>query len=87
VPGVLKERIDTEAIVGLIAPRGHLTLTGDQDAGSPADGVRTINAFQEHLYKLYGKPDAFRGTLYPGAGHVYTPEMWQETLGWLKRRL
>jgi dienelactone hydrolase len=87
VPGVLKERIDTEAIIGLIAPRAHLTLTGDQDAGSPAGGVRTINAFQEHLYRLYGNAECFRGLLYPGVAHAYTPEMWQETLGWLKERL
>ena len=87
VPGMLGEKIDTESVVGLIAPRPHLTLTGDQDAGSPADGVRTINSFQEHLYRLYGKPDDFRGLLYEGIGHVYTPEMWQETVRWLKEHL
>ena len=87
VPGMLKEKIDTESVVGLIAPRAHLTLTGDQDAGSPADGVRTINAFQEHLYRLYGKEDHFRGLVYPGIGHVYTPEMWEETIRWLKKHL
>jgi len=87
VPNMLQQQIDTESVVGLIAPRAHLTLTGDQDSGSPAAGVRTINAFQEHLYKLYGKEDRFRGVLYQGAGHEYTPEMWQETLHWLKKHL
>jgi hypothetical protein len=87
VPGVLGERIDAEGIVGLIAPRAHLTLTGDRDRGSPTAGVRTINAFQEHLYQLYGKADRFRGVLYPGVGHEYTPEMWRETLNWLEDRL
>jgi dienelactone hydrolase len=87
VPGMLQEKIDTEAVVGLIAPRAHLTLTGEQDPGSPAGGVRTINAFQEHLYRLYGQEDHFRGVLYDGVGHVYTPEMWQETLRWLSRHL
>ena len=87
VPGMLYEKIDTESVVGLIAPRPHLTLTGDQDEGSPADGVRIINAFQEHLYGLYGKQDLFRGALYPGVGHVYTSEMWKETLQWLKKHL
>ena len=87
VPGMLKERIDTESVVGLIAPRAHLTLTGDEDTGTPADGVRTINAFQEHLYRLYGKEEYFRGVLYPGVGHVYTPAMWDETLQWLKKHL
>lgn len=83
VPGLLKERIDTETIIGLIAPRAHLTLTGERDEGSPSSGVRTINRFQESLYRLYGRPDRFRGVLYPGLGHVYTPEMWRETLDWL----
>jgi len=76
-----------ESVVGLIAPRSHLTLTGDKDAGSPADGVRIINAFQKDLYKLYGKTENFRGVLYEGIGHEYTPEMWQETLNWLKKHL
>ena len=40
------------------------------DFGSPADGVQTINAFAQHVYKLYGKEDRFRGLLYPGIGHV-----------------
>ena len=87
VPGMLKEGIDAESVVGLITPRAHLTLTGDQDPGSPADGVTTINDFQRHLYELYGKEDHFRGVLYPDTGHTYTPEMWQETLRWLEKHL
>ncbi|MBN2137100.1 MAG: acetylxylan esterase [Sedimentisphaerales bacterium] len=87
VPNMLKEGIDTESVVGLIAPRAHLTLTGDSDSGSPADGVRVINAFAEHLYKLYDKAENFRGVVYEGIGHDYTPEMWEETLTWLKKHL
>ncbi len=87
VPGVLHEKIDMESVVGLIAPRAHLTLSGDQDIYSPAGGVRTINAFQEHLYKLYGREENFRGVLYPGVAHEYTPAMWDETLRWLKKHL
>lgn len=87
VPGILREKIDTEGIVGLIAPRAHLTLTGDQDPGSPLSGVRTINAFQERLYKLYGKGENFRGVVYPGVRHEYTPTMWEETVNWLKTHL
>jgi dienelactone hydrolase len=87
VPNMLKEQMDTESVIGLIAPRLHLTLTGDRDGGSPADGVRIINAYQESLYKLYGKPENFRGVLYKGIGHQYTPQMWQETLNWLKKHV
>jgi hypothetical protein len=87
VPNMLKEKIDAESVIGLIAPRPHLTLTGDKDGGSPADGVRVINAFEEYLYKLYGRAKNFRGVLYKGVGHEYTPEMWEETLNWLRKHL
>jgi len=87
VPNMLREGIDTESVVGMIAPRAHLTLTGDNDGGSPADGVKIINKFAEQLYGLYGQQDKFRGILYPGVGHTYTPEMWQEMLRWLEKNL
>jgi dienelactone hydrolase len=87
VPNMLAEKIDADSVVGLIAPRPLMTLTGNKDAGSPADGVRLINAFQEYLYKLYGKPENFRGLIYNRIGHEYTPEMWRETLSWLNQHL
>lgn len=87
VPGMLKERIDSETVVSLIAPRPHLTLTGDQDPGSPVDGVRIINEFAAKVYGVYGKPDAFRSVVYPGVGHTYNPDMWKETLEWLDKWL
>jgi hypothetical protein len=87
VPGMLREGIDTESVVGLIAPRPHLTLTGDSDNGSPVDGVRIINRFEERLYRLYNKPDHFRGLVYDNTGHDYTEAMWAETLQWLKKHL
>ena len=87
VPSMLKERIDAESVIGLIAPRALLTLTGDRDTGSPTDGARVINGFVEELYTRYGKPGQFRGVLYPGVGHRYTRAMWDETLGWLRDHL
>ena len=41
VDGLLKH-FDTEGVLALIAPRPFLALTGGLDAGSPADGVRTL---------------------------------------------
>jgi hypothetical protein len=64
-----------------------LTLTGELDEGSPADGVRIIHAFQEHLYQCYGRPECFQGLLYPNVGHAYTPTMWDQTLRWLNMHL
>ncbi len=87
VPGVLKEQIDTEAICGLIAPRAHLTLSGALDAGSPLSGVKTVNDFQERLYGLFDRPKHYRGIVYVDVGHAYTPEMWRETIDFLRIHL
>jgi dienelactone hydrolase len=83
VPGILREGIDAESVLGLIAPRPLLTLTGDRDEGSPADGVQLIHAFVKHVYGCYGSEDRFRGVLCPGVGHAYTRAMWGESLRWL----
>jgi hypothetical protein len=87
VPGLLKEHIDMEAVHGLIAPRALLTLNGDKDGTSPVAGVKIINHFCTDLYKLYGKPDDFRGVLYENTEHSYTKAMWDETLAWFKAKL
>lgn len=87
VPNLLKEGIDMEAVVSLIAPRPLLTLTGDRDGGSPADGVIAINTFAEKIFGLYNLKGNFQGILYPGVAHQYTPEMWKETLAWFKKHL
>jgi len=72
MPDMLAGKIDVESVVGLIAPRPFLAMTGEIDRLSPIDGVQIIYSFQEHLYKLYEKPENFRGLLYPGVGHEYT---------------
>jgi dienelactone hydrolase len=87
VPGILRERIDMEAVLGLIAPRPLLTLTGARDAGSPVDGVHVINAFLEGVYARYGQAERFKGVVYPETGHVYTLAMWQAMLDWFARFL
>ena len=88
VPGMLNY-FDTEAIVALAAPRPMLFMTGDQDAGSPVEGIRKIEKAVTGIYKLYGAEadDHFRSVIYPGLGHVYTPEMWNETMTWLSKNL
>lgn len=86
VPGLLNH-FDTEAIVALMAPRPVLFQTGDQDGGSPVDGVRAIESAVRPVYKLYGKEEDFQSIVYPGLGHVYTQEMWNRTLKWLEDNL
>ncbi len=86
VPGLLNH-FDTEAIVALIAPRPVLFMTGDQDSGSPVDGIHAIEAAVRPVYQLYGKGPSFESIVYPGLGHVYTPEMWANTLRWFDDKL
>jgi dienelactone hydrolase len=86
VPGLLNH-FDAESVVALIAPRAVLFQTGDQDAGSPLDGVRAIEAAVRGVYRLWPRDDAFQSRVYPGVGHAYTAEMWAQTLAWFDREL
>ena len=86
VPGLLNH-FDTEAVVALIAPRPVLFMNGDQDRGSPVDGIRAIEKSVRAVYELYGQERECQSLVYAGQGHVYTPEMWAKTLGWLDQRL
>ncbi len=86
VNGLLKH-FDTEGVVALIAPRPFLALTGELDAGSPADGIRTIEARAGTVYEVLSAKDRFRSVLYPDVGHTYTPRMRAEMLSWFDRWL
>ncbi len=86
VDGLLRH-FDTEGVVALIAPRPFLALTGDLDAGSPADGIRVIEDKVGALYRLLGAEGNFRSVLYPDVGHAYTQEMRNEMLAWFGRHL
>jgi dipeptidyl aminopeptidase/acylaminoacyl peptidase len=86
VPGMLKH-FDTEAVIALAAPRPMLFMTGDQDGGSPVDGVKHLGQIVEQIYALHGDEakQSFENSIYPGVGHVYLPEMWEKTLKWMER--
>lgn len=86
VPGMLAH-FDTEAVVALAAPRPLLFMTGDQDGGSPVDGVREIEAQARPVWALYGATTNLRSEIYSGVGHVYLPEMWRHTLAWFETHL
>jgi dienelactone hydrolase len=86
VPGILKH-FDTEGIMALIAPRPFLALTGDRDAGSPPEGMNKLEEILGRVYKLYGKPDAFRSIIYPETGHVYNDDQKRRMLEWFNRHL
>ncbi len=86
VNGLLKH-FDTEGVLALIAPRPYLALTGDLDAGSPADGIRVLEERVGKVYEVVGARDRFRNVLYPEVGHTYTPVMRKEMLAWFDRWL
>ncbi len=86
VNGLLKH-FDTEAVVSLIAPRPVLFLTGELDAGSPADGIKVIEQKAGGVYKALGAAEKFKSIRYPDIGHTYTPMMRREMLAWFDRWL
>ncbi len=86
VPGVLNY-FDTEAIMGLIAPRPFLVLTGDSDAGSPLAGMNVLENKLNRVYSLYNKNENFKSIIYKNTGHVFTDEMKIEMLDWFNEFL
>lgn len=86
VPGMLRH-FDTEAVIALAAPRPLLCMNGDQDAGSPVDGIREIEARARPAWALFDASTNFQNEIYPGVGHVYLPAMWSQTLAWFERHL
>jgi len=86
VPGLLKH-FDSEGVMALLAPRPFLALTGDRDAGSPPEGMRTLEQILNGYYKLHGRPEAFRSVIYPETGHVYNDDMKARMVEWFDRFL
>jgi dienelactone hydrolase len=84
--GLLKH-FDSEGVVALIAPRAALFLTGELDAGSPADGIKVIEQQVSKVYAALGASEKFRSVLYPEVGHTVTPEMRREMTAWFDRWL
>ncbi|HJZ91697.1 MAG TPA: GDSL-type esterase/lipase family protein [Gemmataceae bacterium] len=84
--GLLKH-FDTEGVMALIAPRPFLTLTGELDAGSPADGIAVIEEKVAGVYRAVGAKDKFASIRYPDTGHVYTTAMRDETFKWFNKWL
>jgi dienelactone hydrolase len=84
--GLLKH-FDTEGVLALIAPRPFLALTGELDAGSPADGIRILEERVGEVYAALKTRERFRSVIYPEIGHAFTPEMRREMLNWFARWL
>ncbi|MEX2234804.1 MAG: alpha/beta hydrolase family protein [Cyclobacteriaceae bacterium] len=86
VPGMLSH-FDTEAVMGLIAPRPFLALTGDSDKGSPLSGMLVLEKKLDNVYSLYNKKENFKSIIYPKTGHLFTDDMKIEMLQWFEKYL
>ncbi len=86
VNGLLRH-FDTEGVLALVAPRPFLALTGELDAGSPADGIKVLEEKVGRVYGVLGAAEKFKSIRYPNVGHTYTPEMRAEMLAWFARWL
>src|SRR5262249_24703251 len=71
----LLEHFDVEAVLALIAPRPFMALTGELDAGSPADGIKVIEERVSKVYAALGAKERFKSVRYPHTGHVHTAQM------------
>jgi fermentation-respiration switch protein FrsA (DUF1100 family) len=86
VPGML-QHFDAEAVIACAAPRPMLFMTGDSDAGSPVEGVRSLTNSVAAVYSAVGATSAFSSIIEPNTAHVYLPHMWDRTLEWFQRHL
>lgn len=88
VPGMLNH-FDTEAVIALAAPRPMLFMTGGEDGGSPVEGVKKLGDIVGQVFALHGDAAKakFENTIYPGLGHVYTPEMRSKMEAWFGKYL
>lgn len=79
VPGLLKH-FTAAQINGLIAPRAHLSVAGEDDALTPRAGLDRIDAQLTKTYTEAGVPSKWRLLRYPGVAHQETPKM-REAIG------
>ena len=81
------QHFDTEAVMGLIAPRPFLALTGDSDAGSPLNGMKVLEEKLNTAYSMYNENEKFKSIIYKNTGHLYTDDMKLEMLNWFNKYL
>jgi dienelactone hydrolase len=85
VPGILRSA-DVGEIVSLIAPRPFLSLSGEEDPGSPLRGVLQVHREAGQIYRLLGARRNLVRRIYP-CSHEFTQTMQNDTLAWLAKHL
>lgn len=87
LPGFLKSGLDMEHLVALAAPRLQAVLIGDADPLSPIEGIRNIQAYARHIYRLYGAEDKLTFEIERNIAHQYTPSMFATMMDVMTRGL
>lgn len=85
VPGLLKH-FTTAKIQALICPRPHLSLAGEFDPLTPAEGLDRVDRQMKQLYGMAGAAGAWRLSRYK-VGHVETAAMRAEVLAFFHKTL
>jgi dienelactone hydrolase len=87
LPGMLKSGIDMEHLVALAAPRPQAILIGADDPLSPLTGIEKVAEFARHVYLRYGADDRLLLDVQPRLAHKYTPQMFEQMIGFFKAHL
>ena len=85
VPGLLKH-FTTAKIQALICPRPHLSLAGEFDPLTPAEGLDRVDRQMKQLYGRAGAAGAWRLSRYK-VGHLETAAMRAEVLAFFHKTL
>jgi hypothetical protein len=85
VPDLLNH-FTTAQMNALIAPRAHLSLTGNLDHLTPIAGLDKVDNELREVYAAAGKPDDWKLLRYE-VGHQETPEMREQVRQWLVGKL
>jgi len=85
VPDLLNH-FTTAQMNALIAPRAHLSLTGNLDHLTPIAGLDKVDNELREVYAAAGKPEDWKLLRYE-VGHQETPEMREQIRQWLVGKL
>ncbi|WP_369267218.1 dienelactone hydrolase family protein [Streptomyces harbinensis] len=81
-PGLYRH-LDIPDIASLAAPRPLLFQAGAEDDLFTPEGVARAHARMRAVWESQGAGDRLTTTVWPGHGHVFTPDMQDEAFTWL----
>ncbi|MFK3978980.1 dienelactone hydrolase family protein [Micromonospora sp. NPDC050397] len=85
-PG-LYDHLDIPDVASIAAPRPAFFLNGESDPLFTAAGTTGAYAKMRAVWHAQRADNRLRTTIWPGVGHVFTPEMQDHAYAWLDRWL